>query len=170
MRINADCYEYIKTVEDKYFDVLITDAPYDKPFLIDEFRRVTKGHIITFCAENQPLFKPDDIMYWRKPYAPKNTTNKMSSTCEWIIIEKHGDVYNGDLFWANYSKEFTDVLIDKPIHPFQKPESLLERLILIFSKKGDIVFDPFSGIGTMQEPCIKRGRSYVGCEIESKWF
>lgn len=167
---NVDCYEFIKTVEDKRFDVLITDAPYDKPFLVDEFRRATKGHIITFCWEQKPLFKPDEIYYWRKPYAPKNTQNKMSSTCEWIIIEKHGEVYNGDLFWANYSKEFTDILITKPIHPFEKPISLLERLVLIHSNENDLVFDPFAGTGKMQEACKRHNRRYVGCEIDSKWI
>lgn len=167
---NVDCYDFIKGIEDKYFDVLITDAPYDKPFLIDEFRRVTKGHIISFCWEDKPLFKYNLRYTWQKPYAPKNTSKKMASTCEWIIVDLNGGVYNGDLFWANYSKVFTDILIKKPIHPFEKPVSLLERLVLIHSNENDLVFDPFAGTGTMREACKRHNRRYVGCEKEGKWL
>lgn len=169
-RILIDCYEYIKGVQDDYFDVLITDAPYDKPFLIDEFRRVVKGHIITFCAEDKPLFKYDDRLTWIKPFAPKNTSQRMSGTCEWIIIKKRGEVYNGNLFWMNYCKVFTDVLIEKPVHPFEKPVSLLERLVLIYSKINDLIFDPFAGTGKMSISAQRHGRQYIGCENDPKWF
>lgn len=168
-----NAWEYMSNQKDKTFDVIITDAMYDKPFTpeqMDEMRRVCKGHIITFCKEGLPLFKPDDYMYWIKPPSPKNTSKKMSSCVEWIIIECHGDTYNGsDMFWSNNHKVFTDVLIEKPIHPYQKPISLMERLVLLFSKKGDLVFDPFAGTGSTLEASKRHGRLAVGCEDNSAW-
>lgn len=50
-------------------------------------------------------------------------------------------------------------------HPTQKPEGLIERLILASSNEGDIVLDPFSGSGTTMRVCQQTGRIGVGVEI-----
>lgn len=50
-------------------------------------------------------------------------------------------------------------------YPTQKPEALLERIILAFSKPGDIVFDCFMGSGTTQIVAAKYGRRFVGSDI-----
>ncbi|WP_392390894.1 DNA methyltransferase [Lactococcus lactis] len=48
--------------------------------------------------------------------------------------------------------------------PTQKPEKLLAKLILASSKRGDLVFDPFSGAGSSLVVAKKLGRRYVGIE------
>lgn len=50
-------------------------------------------------------------------------------------------------------------------YPTQKPEALLERVILAFSKPGDLVFDCFMGSGTAQAVSCKYGRRYIGNDI-----
>ncbi|CAJ0820410.1 site-specific DNA-methyltransferase [Ralstonia holmesii] len=50
-------------------------------------------------------------------------------------------------------------------YPTQKPEALLERIILAYSNPGDIVFDCFMGSGTTQAVSSKYGRRYVGNDI-----
>jgi DNA modification methylase len=50
-------------------------------------------------------------------------------------------------------------------YPTQKPESLLERIILAYSNPGDIVFDCFMGSGTTQAVSSKYGRRYIGNDI-----
>lgn len=50
-------------------------------------------------------------------------------------------------------------------YPTQKPEALLERIILAFSKPGDLVFDSFMGSGTTQIVAAKYGRRFVGNDI-----
>lgn len=162
----TDAWQYIKKMRDKSVDVIITDPEYDDKLNMVELRRICKGHIIAFCREGQPFFAPDDYMYWVKPPAPKNTSKSMSSTVEWIIIEKHGDTYNPYLFCSNYCKVFTDTLIEKPVHPYQKPVSLLERLVLIFSRPNDIIFDPFAGTGTTIQAALRHGRQAFGCDLE----
>ena len=49
-------------------------------------------------------------------------------------------------------------------HPTQKPESLLYRIILSSSNKGDLVLDPFFGSGTTGAVAKKLGRRYLGLE------
>jgi len=54
-------------------------------------------------------------------------------------------------------------------HPTQKPEALLERIILASSNPGDIVLDPFSGTFTTSFVAKKFGRQSIGIEIEEEY-
>ena len=55
-------------------------------------------------------------------------------------------------------------------HPTQKPESLLERIIMASSNKGDIVLDPFSGSFTTSAVAVKLGRFAVGIDMNEEYF
>ncbi|HEY8603557.1 site-specific DNA-methyltransferase [Tsuneonella suprasediminis] len=52
-------------------------------------------------------------------------------------------------------------------HPTQKPESLLYRVLLSTTEKGDVVLDPFFGTGTTGAVAKRLGRQWIGCERES---
>jgi modification methylase len=52
----------------------------------------------------------------------------------------------------------------KKLHPTQKPEALLARVILSSSRLDDLVLDPFCGTGTTGAAAKKLGRRFVGCE------
>ena len=58
----------------------------------------------------------------------------------------------------------------KKLHSTQKPESLLHRIILATTNKGDSIFDPFLGTGTTAVVAKKLGRNYYGIEKEKKYF
>ena len=58
----------------------------------------------------------------------------------------------------------------KKIHSTQKPESLLHRVLLASSNKGDMILDPFLGSGTTAAVAKKLGRNYYGIEKEKKYF
>ncbi len=50
-------------------------------------------------------------------------------------------------------------------YPTQKPETLLEKIILASSNKGDVVLDPFCGCGTTVSVAEKLGRRWIGIDI-----
>jgi DNA modification methylase len=52
-------------------------------------------------------------------------------------------------------------------HPTQKPEALLERVILSSTNPGDIILDPFFGSGTTGAVAKKLGRHWIGIEANS---
>ncbi len=58
----------------------------------------------------------------------------------------------------------------KKIHPTQKPEWLLDRIILATSKPGDIIFDPFMGSGTTAVVSKKFKRNYLGAELDKNFY
>jgi site-specific DNA-methyltransferase (adenine-specific) len=50
-------------------------------------------------------------------------------------------------------------------YPTQKPLTLLERIVLASSNKGDVVLDPFCGCGTTLHAAEKLGRQWVGIDV-----
>ena len=57
----------------------------------------------------------------------------------------------------------------KKVHPTQKPEWLLDRVIRSTSNEGDVVFDPFMGSGTTAFVSKKLNRNFIGCEINEDY-
>jgi site-specific DNA-methyltransferase (adenine-specific) len=56
------------------------------------------------------------------------------------------------------------------IHPTQKPVRLLERLLALVSKEGDVVLDPFSGSASVAIAAYNTGRQYIGFEIDKEYY
>ena len=54
-------------------------------------------------------------------------------------------------------------------HPSQKPEALLERIILASSNPGDLVLDPFAGTFTTGAVAKRLGRWFIGIEREREY-
>lgn len=52
----------------------------------------------------------------------------------------------------------------RKVHPTQKPEALLARVLLASSRPGDLVLDPFFGAGTTGAMAKRLGRSFIGIE------
>jgi len=57
----------------------------------------------------------------------------------------------------------------KKLHPTQKPEALLARVILSSSRVDDLVLDPFSGTGTTGAVAKHLGRRFVGFERDAAY-
>lgn len=58
----------------------------------------------------------------------------------------------------------------RKVHPTQKPEALLQRIILSASKPGDVVLDPFFGSGTTGAVAKRLGRHYIGAERDTSYL
>ncbi|WP_137156490.1 site-specific DNA-methyltransferase [Rhizobium sp. FKL33] len=58
----------------------------------------------------------------------------------------------------------------KKVHPTQKPEALLARVIMASSKPGDVILDPFFGSGTTGAVAKRLGRNFVGIEREQDYI
>ncbi|MBR0553859.1 site-specific DNA-methyltransferase [Stakelama marina] len=56
------------------------------------------------------------------------------------------------------------------VHPTQKPEALLYRVMLAASKPGDVILDPFFGTGTTGAVAKRLGRRWIGIEREGNYI
>ena len=55
-------------------------------------------------------------------------------------------------------------------HPTQKPEYLLERIILASTEKGQAILDPFCGSGTTGVEAVKYGRKFIGIDVNEEYM
>ncbi|WP_420462924.1 DNA-methyltransferase [Candidatus Palauibacter sp.] len=59
--------------------------------------------------------------------------------------------------------------IEKTVHPCQFPVELIERLVLSMTDPGDIVLDPYMGVGSAAVAALKHGRRAYGCDIVAEY-
>jgi DNA modification methylase len=96
----------------------------------------------------------------RAPH-PANTLNELPGE-EWLYFTK-------SLLTTAYPSELGHKA--RKAHGANKPPRLMARLIEFFSRSGDLVLDPFAGVGgTLLGAAIARGgRRAIGIELEPRW-
>lgn len=173
--LQGNSYEYNwKEVTDEFPVVhVITDPPYDD----DRFKIfglgtdiVKEGNLLLFSPLDSGYFlKPDETLLWIKAFRTMNFSKKCgaSSFVEKISVYRRSPVFNC-LHWQQMAGVYHDLQEErKLIHPFQKPLSLIRRLVLIYTNPGDLVVDPFGGSGTTALACKQTGRNFVSMEIDT---
>jgi len=73
-----------------------------------------------------------------------------------------GDVW-GDIKQLTYKSK--ELVSRELLNTIQKPMKLIERLVKASSNEGDLVLDPFSGVGTTMHVCKRLKRNFIGFEI-----
>jgi site-specific DNA-methyltransferase (adenine-specific)/modification methylase len=140
-------------------------------------------------------FQIKNVITWQKTNAMPNMTKRVfTHSSEFIVwavkgknwIFNYEDIkdINPDKQKDGSKKQMRDVwpmpLVQgkerirgqngRAIHPTQKPEEMLKRIIVASSNKGDLVFDPFMGSGTTAFVAKKLKRNWIGVEKEKKYI
>lgn len=118
---------------------------------------------IVIFYEKLPIYNPQ--MEEGKPYKSNHKPGD-SGDC-------YGEVKHYS--WTNEGTRFPRSVLQfpvdmKPIHPTQKPVSLLEYLIKTYSNEGDLVLDNCMGSGSTGVACLNTNRNFIGIEKEEKYF
>ena len=162
--------------------------PIEPAKLLADFKRILKpdGNIFAFTSYNlmgkwhaafDSEFDTFQFFVWHKTNpAPKIYKNGFLNSCEMIVC-----MWNKGHKWNFTTQNEMHNFFQSPIcmrperlsnpkHPAQKPVALLEHIINIASNEGDVVFDPFMGVGSAGVAALKNGRKYIGIEIERNYF
>ena len=94
---------------------------------------------------------------------PSVTNGKFGKTKFNAKGKNPGDVW-GDIKQLTYKSK--ELVCRKALNTIQKPEKLIERIVLASSSPGDLVLDPFAGVGTCPVVCKRHQRDFIGFEIE----
>ena len=141
---------------------------------------------VNAVMERTPFTIADSIV-WKKPSAiPNNrSANKLTRICEFIFVfcrkteidtfccykEIESRCPTGQPNYKNYFNFVEAPNNDEncPIHKATYSSLLCRKLLLLYSKEGDLVYDPFMGTGTTAIACIKEKRKYVGSELSKRY-
>ena len=133
---------------------------------------------VGFLLKKMGYWLINDIV-WFKPNAPPQLQpNRLAPSTEIIWLASKTKKYYFDYEKAkelNEGKQMRNLWTITAkrhitIHPTEKPEELLERIILLGSKEGDTILDPFMGSGTTGAVAQKLGRKFIGIEIDDEFF
>jgi site-specific DNA-methyltransferase (adenine-specific) len=120
----------------------------------------------------------NDIIWYKPNAAPLLQGNRFAPSTEliWLASKSKNYFFNYELArQLNGGKQMRNLWIlsasrHLTIHPTEKPENLLQRIILIGSKEGDTILDPFMGSGTTGVVAKQLGRNFIGIEIDQLYF
>lgn len=107
--------------------------------------------ILMFTKSNEFVFNLDDVRVPQKYYRERNNMRGANPGDVWTFSHVH---------YCNNNRQN---------HPTQKPEGLIERMVLASSNMGDSVLDPFSGSGTTLRVCQQLNRSCIGIEMNPEY-
>lgn len=167
--ILGDSFKLLPKLPDKSVDLILTDPPYDfsdeeKQFIHSHLLRISKGAVIVFSPpKNQWILPAEQYLFWIKPISTKNTSRRYSNFVEMMFVYGNG-VWNANRHWSQYTNVFTDLVDNAKLHPFRKPPSLIERLILNHSIEYDVILDPFAGSGVVEDACKELNRHFISIE------
>jgi len=103
--------------------------------------------ILMFTKSKEQKFNLDAVRVPQKYYRDRNNMRGANPGDVWEFSHVH---------YCNGNRQN---------HPTQKPEGLIERMVLASSDSGDLVLDPFSGSGTTLRVCQQLERKAIGIEI-----
>ncbi len=121
-------------------------------------------HISVFAFSKKYTFNP--LIQVGKPYKgfrnDLKTTGEVTGKMKSVHYENEGTRYGGGIF--QYAREA------KALHPVQKPLDLWKDLIAMYSNEGDLVLDPFAGVGTTAVACLHLNRKSWNIEKDAEYF
>lgn len=178
----GDCRDILPSLPK--VDAVVTDPPYGIAYRSgwgNKFHDITIANDVSTVARDMILTLLPDvpmIMFgsWKviKPSRTKlvltwdkGTVGMGDLSLPWFPCTEEIYVIGSGFFGSRTSAVLRHVGRNEH-HPTEKPSELMERLIV--KCPGDSVLDPFMGSGSTGVACANLGRSFIGCEIEPKYF
>lgn len=172
-RKRNDKYSFFNDIDDNWFQMNVC--------VIENLLRVTKNHVFYNIQSNyynrSDVYKLIgnfhekivDIHIWEKtnpmPASGKNITNSL----EFFIILGDSPLKSNTTYTKNIISTSVNSKMPKEHKAVMKLE-VAEHFIGKFTKKDDVVFDCFFGLGTTGVACKKLNRKFIGIEKDANYF
>ncbi|MBU2177634.1 MAG: site-specific DNA-methyltransferase [Gammaproteobacteria bacterium] len=129
-----------------------------------------KEDVCVFCCKT-PVYYPqglrriNTIQHNSMSHSLRGKNNKTSTVSGGIRYEPYLQEY------TNYPTQTLNIASEpNPLHPTQKPVTLMEYLIRTYTNEGETVLDFTMGSGTTGVACVNTGREFIGIEQDAGYF
>lgn len=193
--VNADCLAVLPKLPDSSVDFILTDPPYItgyrdrqgrtvanddragwlRPAFAELYRVLKNDRFCVsfygwpkvdrfFAAWRAAGFYPVAHLVWPKGYTSRQQFVGYQHEQAFVLAkgrpERPVNIIGDVLPW-----QYTE----NRLHPTQKPVSGLLPVVAAFSRRGDVVLDPFCGSGSTLVAAQSLGRRYIGVELDAKY-
>ncbi len=169
--LNNDIAEWDQkfSPEDYTNELIRVLKPKGNMFIFTSYNLIGKWHEL---LDNK--FDTFQFFIWHKTNPPpKIHKNGFLNSCEMVVC-----VWNKGHKWNFTNQREMHNFFESPIcmgkerlkHPTQKPLKLFKHLIEIGSDEGDLVLDPFAGVGTTYVACKELNRKPISIEISKDYY
>lgn len=124
----------------------------------DDILFYAKGEENTFNV----LYEPPSESFKRRFKGKRQVLDEKRKTRKLVADEETKGLPMRDVWSISIIAGFSKERLG---YPTQKPEALLERIILASSNPGDLVMDPFCGCGTTLAVAQRLGRNWLGIDV-----
>lgn len=196
--LNEDCIQFMKKMEAKSVDHIITDIPYDGVNRKDNgLRKLDKSHadILTFNLEKfivlcTKITKDKIFIFCGQEQV--SILNKLLNkngfkTGQGIWVKSNPSPMNGQHIWLsgnecivpaqrdNLDKNMENVILKSTsgrskIHPTEKPVVLFDQIITNYTQECDIIYDPCAGSAASCVSIFKNNRNFIANELQKEHF
>lgn len=185
--LNIDCMEYMRTLPDKYFDLSLTDPPYNvgrkynqhNDNMVDyklwcenwftDLMRVSNTVVMTVGTKNLKQWmelNPKHVVIWHKPSQSSPSPLGGFNAYEPIMVWGKNNKRVGHDIFTTYG----GLQSDAAWHNCPKHLPSWEKILNIFIDSPGKIFDPFVGSGTGAIACNNLGFEFVGCELDKDYY
>ena len=187
--LNIDCMEYMKTVQDKHFDLAIVDPPYgigaNKMTLGNGKKKVFRGSNDWDAEIPKPEYFTElkrvsnNQVIWGGNYM----TEFLTPTSAWLFWDKgtgDNDFADGELAWTSFEGALRKInktwvganAKDEAtrFHPTQKPIYLYKWILKKYAIEGFKILDTHGGSASLGVACIDYKFEAVICEIDKDYY
>ena len=125
-------------------------------------RQGVPDYVVTF---RKPGENPERVSHTNETYPVSKWQKVASPVWDEYASPVWWDINQSDTLNGKLAREDSD---ERHICPLQLP--VIERCIELWSNPGDVVLDPFNGIGSTGYQALKMGRKYVGVELKESYY
>lgn len=194
----GDCLSVMADMPDNSVDCVVTDPPYGLGFPYHSYQdtreslrnlvagfmphalRVARNRVVVLCGPTQIGLYPEPLWCGAVTWNTTGSFGKYGFN-QWTPLLFYGKDVKG--FGNVNGVTKTDTLrisggagvgfmrsAEEKKHTCPKPLNLMEMVVERYTEAGASVLDPFMGSGTTGVACLNRGRSFVGIEMDEKYF
>lgn len=132
--------------------------------------------IVEIAERYNFYYKTTGVWHKTNPMPRNMNLHFVNSNEFWLYFvykKRTGNTFNNEnRMIMDYIESSTPKSSEKQYgkHPTQKPIQIIDYLIKILSREGDLVLDPFLGSGTTGESAVRLKRNFIGIELDRNYF